>query len=329
MALSLPFPHVTRSRPPLAVRRTSASGPPLRRSRPRPPTSLSAPAEPFRRSAPPPPLTQSSPSRPSIVSSPPRPLMRSPAMLPSRSQPPWCHPGPARTRRLRLRRRRHRHRHRRVPRLAVRAAASPCRRRSSCGRPRRGRSRPRRRSRSSEPSAFVSALKIADDHWFAFSGVNHPACLKSTVPSGFSTKSITCVPCEYQAMKIRFSPGIWWNTCAVQTVAAGLGSNRRAEDRLLALGGERVGLLLLRGACRDHPRRARRRDRSARRRCRSVLSTPGAQLAPGGRTPPPRSSVAISDLPDALSSASWLKARSSVESKGGMLLPPPGPPPWW
>jgi hypothetical protein len=45
--------------------------------------------------------------------------------------------------------------------------------------------------------------------------------LKSTVPSGFSVKSTTCVPWEYQPMKIRFWPGICWKTCAVQTFACG------------------------------------------------------------------------------------------------------------
>jgi hypothetical protein len=43
----------------------------------------------------------------------------------------------------------------------------------------------------------------------------------STVPSGFSWKSSTCVPWEYQPMKIRFWPGICWNTWAVQVDACG------------------------------------------------------------------------------------------------------------
>ena len=51
--------------------------------------------------------------------------------------------------------------------------------------------------------------------------MNQPASLKSSVPSRFSVKSITCVPCEYQAMKIRFWPGIWCITWAVQAVTCG------------------------------------------------------------------------------------------------------------
>ena len=42
----------------------------------------------------------------------------------------------------------------------------------------------------------------------------------STAPSRRSTKSITCAPCEYQPMKIRFWPGICWKTWAVQVVAS-------------------------------------------------------------------------------------------------------------
>ena len=71
------------------------------------------------------------------------------------------------------------------------------------------------------PSGLSSALKTCETHSLAFSGMKKPASAKRTVPSGFSTKSITCVPCEYQPMKIRFSPGICWKTCAVQTVARG------------------------------------------------------------------------------------------------------------
>ena len=47
------------------------------------------------------------------------------------------------------------------------------------------------------------------------------------------------------------------------------------------------------------------------------LSTPGAQLAPGGRIPPPRSSVAIRCSPDWVNSASWLKSMSWVRVEGG------------
>ena len=66
------------------------------------------------------------------------------------------------------------------------------------------------------------ALKIAETHWFDPSGMNQPAVLKSIVPLAFSVKSTTCVPCEYQAMKIRFWPGICCITCDVQTDACGI-----------------------------------------------------------------------------------------------------------
>ncbi len=48
-----------------------------------------------------------------------------------------------------------------------------------------------------------------------------PARLNSKVPSGFSKKSITWVPCVYQPMKIRFCPGTCCMTCAVQKVPSG------------------------------------------------------------------------------------------------------------
>ena len=66
-----------------------------------------------------------------------------------------------------------------------------------------------------------STLKMAEVQVLAFSGVKNPASLKSIVPSGFSSKSTTWVPCEYQPMKIRFWPGICWNTWAVQNEPCG------------------------------------------------------------------------------------------------------------
>ena len=69
------------------------------------------------------------------------------------------------------------------------------------------------------PSGFAWYLKTCDTQVFAFEGMNQPASLNVIVPFGCSVKSITCVPCEYQPMKIRFWPGICWNTCAVQNEA--------------------------------------------------------------------------------------------------------------
>ena len=56
----------------------------------------------------------------------------------------------------------------------------------------------------------------------AFSGISHPAVWYRIVPLASSTKSITWVPWEYQPMKIRFSRGICWKTCEVQTTACAL-----------------------------------------------------------------------------------------------------------
>ena len=48
-----------------------------------------------------------------------------------------------------------------------------------------------------------------------------PASSKRIVPLPSSTKLITCVPCEYHDMKIRFWPGTWWKTWAVHSEACG------------------------------------------------------------------------------------------------------------
>lgn len=47
----------------------------------------------------------------------------------------------------------------------------------------------------------------------------------------------------------------------------------------------------------------------------------GLHDAPGGTTPPPRSSVAIAYLPELVSSASWSKSMSWVESNLGLAAP--------
>src|SRR3712207_7254186 len=72
-----------------------------------------------------------------------------------------------------------------------------------------------------DPSRLRCALNTADVHVLAFVGMNHAASRKSTVPFAFSVKSTTCVPCEYQPMKIRFWPGICCITCAVHSDGCG------------------------------------------------------------------------------------------------------------
>jgi hypothetical protein len=55
----------------------------------------------------------------------------------------------------------------------------------------------------------------------------------------------------------------------------------------------------------------------------------GEHEAPGGRIPPPRSSVVSAYRPEWVSSASWLKSMSSVESNAGFAAPTASSRPMW
>ena len=94
-------------------------------------------------------------------------------------------------------------------------------------------------------------------------------------------------------MKIRFWPGICWNTCAVQSDRLRLRADRRAVDRLAALGVAGVGARRRPRACPAAPRLsavgAVGVDAAVADR---VVGGGSGSVAPGGVTPPPRSSVA-------------------------------------